>query len=308
MKNRLTITPLLVRVVVFLAVFGCITGLVGPRIIASDIFFEDGFDIYGGLGKALIFGGIVFALLVRRRAVPLKLEAWNKQLSGWIALTVLLLVIAWSNIDELLVGERHFANLFLAHSGLLLSVLSAGLAVFGHRNLGKIWQAYRQEAMLALGLMAAFYVFLQTVYLMWEPLASVVLVSVKFLLEVSGLDVALYPPQTLILDKFGITVAEFCSGVESIALFTSLYVLMGVLDWPRLHRRRYYSIFPLALLILCGLNIMRVYGLIMAGYYIDPEIAFSLFHTYAGMIFFVIYSLIFWMVSYRYIVPGKKRA
>jgi len=54
------------------------------------------------------------------------------------------------------------------------------------------------------------------------------------------------------------------------------------------------------------LNIVRVYGLIMAGYYINPEIAFSLFHTYAGMVFFILYSAVFWAVAYRYLINRKE--
>jgi exosortase/archaeosortase family protein len=57
-----------------------------------------------------------------------------------------------------------------------------------------------------------------------------------------------------------------------------------------------------ALLLLFGLNILRVYVLVMAGYYINPQIAFSLFHTYAGMVFFIIYSGIFWAVSYKWML------
>ena len=108
-------------------------------------------------------------------------------------------------------------------------------------------------------------------------------------------------------DKFGITVAEFCSGIESIALFTALYAIVGLLDRHRLNIKRYLWIFPIALVLLFGLNIVRVYSLIMAGYYIDPEIAFSLFHTYAGMVFFILYSVVFWLVAYKYLLKAPRK-
>jgi exosortase/archaeosortase family protein len=75
-----------------------------------------------------------------------------------------------------------------------------------------------------------------------------------------------------------------------------------MMDWKRLHVRRYFVVFPLALLGLFACNILRVFGLVMAGYYINPRIAFSLFHTYAGMLFFILYSAIFWALAYRHLL------
>jgi exosortase/archaeosortase family protein len=107
------------------------------------------------------------------------------------------------------------------------------------------------------------------------------------------------PPRTLLFNKFGINIIEYCSGIESIALFTGLYALIGVLDWQRFNHKRVIYIFPIGLIILFLFNILRVFVLILGGYYINPSIAFSLFHTYAGMVFFILYSIIFWAVSYK---------
>jgi exosortase/archaeosortase family protein len=113
-------------------------------------------------------------------------------------------------------------------------------------------------------------------------------------------------PNILLTDKFGITVAESCSGIESIALFSGLYIIVGLLDRERLNIRRYIWVFPAALAMLFALNIVRVFALIAAGYYINAEFAFSLFHTYAGLIFFILYSVIFWAAFYRYLMAPSK--
>ena len=175
----------------------------------------------------------------------------------------------------------------------------------GWANLTRLWDAYRRQLQLAAGIAVAFFAFLTLVYALWQPLASVVMYCVDALLRLTGLVTLVVPPNTLILDKFGITIAEYCSGIESIALFTGLYLIVGLLDWPRLNRRRYFIVFPFALLLLMALNVVRVYGLIVAGYFINPEIAFSLFHTYAGLVFFIIYSAIFWAVAYKHLVYNK---
>ncbi len=295
-------TPLLWRVVIFLSLFVAISGLIGSRIIGGQIMFRDGFALYGGIGKAAVFGLIAFVLLIKHKNAPVKLHGWRWQQLAWLAVTIWLAVVAWMSVTNLLGSERTSQNVFLAHSGLLLSVVTAGLASFDMRNLVLLWRAYKRELLVSLSLAVGFYVFLLGVYGLWKVLASIVLVSVDGLLNLSHIATIVIQPNTLMTDKFGITVAEYCSGIESIALFTALYAIVGLLDRQKLNMQRYLWIFPLALGLLFGLNIVRVYALIMAGYYIDPEIAFSLFHTYAGMVFFILYSVIFWLVAYKYLV------
>lgn len=297
-----TITPLLVRVIVFLCYFLLITGVAGPKIIGSDIMFRDGFSQYGGIGKALIFGLIAFVLLARHNKSEITLQPWRPALLGWFAASLASFILAWVSIDNLLADQRQLFNIAGAHLGLLGSLALAAIGSFGPKNIRLLAARYQRELIMAGGLAIFFYAFLTAVYALWEPLASVVLYCVNGLLGASGLAATIIPPHTLLFDKFGITIAEFCSGIESIALFTSLYAIVGVLDWKRIHKLRYFVVFPFALLFLFGLNIIRVYGLIMAGYYINPEIAFSLFHTYAGMVFFIIYSAIFWAIAYKYLI------
>lgn len=300
-----TITPLLWRVIVFACLFVIISGIIGPRIISGGILFRDGFVVYGGIGKAVLFSLIAFALLVRFNKTKLKLQAWKPRLLYWMMAAVVCLALAWGAISSLLVGDRQFSHLFVAHAGLLGGLIFTAIGCMGVENIKKVWAAYRREIRASLAIGVLFYVFLQIVYLLWQPLASIVLHSVNALLGFSGLEATILPPHTLMFDKFGITIAEFCSGVESIALFTGLYAIVGLLDWKQLNKQRYFIVFPIALFGLCLFNIARVYGLIMAGYYINPEIAFSLFHTYAGMVFFILYSALFWAIAYKYLLNNK---
>lgn len=307
-----TITPLQQRVIVFALLFVVISGIIGPRIISGGILFRDGFALYGGIGKAVLFSLVAFALLVRHNKTKLVLKVWNPRLLYWIMLAVVCFALSWGATSNLLDDQRYFNHLFMAHAGLLVGLVFTALGCLGLENIKRIWVAYRREIINSLAIGISFYAFLQIVYLLWQPLASVVLVSVNALLNLNGLETTVLPPNTLMFDKFGITIAEFCSGVESIALFTGLYAVMGLLDWKKLNKKRYFVVFPIALLGLCLFNIARVYGLIMAGYFINPEIAFSLFHTYAGMVFFILYSAVFWAITYKYLLSsdpsGKRRS
>ena len=303
-----TITPLQKRVIVFGILFVIISGVIGPRIISGGIMIRDGFAAYGGVGKALLFSLVAFLLVARHTKAKLKLTPWRPSLLLWAIVGIACLALSWNAVSYLLAGERLSYHLFMAHAGLIVGLVFVGISCLGIENIKKIWYIYRREIINATVIGISFYIFLQIVYLLWQPLASIVLISVSYLLNVSGLEAVIAPPNTLIFDKFGITIAEFCSGVESIALFTGLYAIMGLLDWKKLNKKRYFAIFPVALLGLCLFNIVRVYGLIMAGYYINPEIAFSLFHTYAGMVFFIIYSAIFWAVAYKHLLNNKSNS
>lgn len=294
--------PLVTRTVVLLAIFVVLSGLIGPRIISGGIIHKYGFGIYGGSGKAVLFAAAGFMLLTYRRGFDIRLKRWRPYNLVWLGLAVAAFIGAWVGVTHLLQGQTTGYNIVSTHVFLLSSLVFAAGGVFGTANLRLLLRTYKREALLAIGLALAFYGFLTLVYGLWTILAAGVLHSVQWLLGIFGLHAMILPPRTLVFNKFGIQVAQYCSGIESIALFTGLYALVGVLDWPRFNHKRYLYIFPAALIILFGFNILRVAFLIAAGYYINPHIAFSLFHTYAGMVFFILYSMLFWAVSYRWML------
>lgn len=309
MTLRKTITPLTWRVIVFVGLFVLISGIIGPRIISGKVLASGGFEVYGGLGKAAIFALIAFLLLAWHKKGQVNLLPWQPRLLAWLGVALAAFMIAWGNVGYIITGEFTNLQLVLAHAGIWLSVACAVFACFGLANIVKLWNVYKREIMLSIVIGIVFYIFLLLVYALWQPLASTVMVIAAWMLEASGIVTAIIPPNTLVLDKFGITIAEYCSGVESIALFTGLYAIVGLLERGRLNMKRYIVVFPIALLFLFMFNILRVYGLIMAGYHINQDIAFSLFHTYAGMVFFIIYSALFWALMYRQLVrqPDKAR-
>jgi len=290
-----------VRTAAFLAVFIAYSGIIGPRIISSGILYKDGFGVYGGAGKALLFAAIAFLVLIRRLDPP-KLPSWRPANLIWLVLSATTLASDWIVITKLINGSHSLSTIILAHVLLLSSLIFAAGGCFGPAAIRQIATTYRRQLLAALGCGIAFFILLTAIYSLWAVLANLVLYSVQFLLHASGLTAAVIQPRVLVLSKFGITVAQTCSGIESLALFSGLYALIGLVDWQRLRHDRLLLAFLPALLILFGLNIIRVYSLIMAGYYINPQIAFSLFHTYAGMVFFIIYSGIFWAVSYKWML------
>lgn len=298
--------PLIYRSAAFLVLCIIYSGIIGPRIINRGYVDKDGFWIYGWAGKAGLYGALVLSMLIWRKG-SIVLSSWKaSKCLPWGTLSLLAVIIAWVSVGKIVSGNTAAVWPITANLMMVGSVIFAAGGTFGPANIRKIARAYKYEILLALGLSIVFGAFLALVYGLWSQLSSIVLHVVRKMLQIIGLSVSVIAPRTLKLSKFSIEISKYCSGVDSIALFTGLYSVVGILDWKRLIKSRYFGIFPLALLILMACNILRVFVLIVAGYYISPEIAFNLFHTYAGMVFFIIYSAIFWGISYKWMVKPHK--
>jgi exosortase/archaeosortase family protein len=295
------VAPLLLRTAVFLALFGLISAAIGSEVVGRGIVEYFGFQVYGETGKALILSAVALMLLVRRKKAHINLLSWSTGSIGWLLVSVASLGAERLIIQRLLLPGPPPWLVVLAHMCVFIAVLSAALCVFGYQNLNRLWNVYRQEIVTAAFLGVVFIGFMYLLYGLWTYMSAIVLNSDRYLFNAIGVHPEYLPPRTLMFKSFGISVGEYCSGIDSMSLFSSLYILLGVLDWGSLNHRRYVALFVPAALILFGLNILRVFVLMLAGYYLNPKIAFTLFHTYAGMLLFLIYSAFLWTVGYGWV-------
>jgi exosortase/archaeosortase family protein len=294
--------PLLWRVFAFLAIFVLASGFAGPRIINNGLLYKYHFTIYGPLGKALLFATVAFVVLVYRRLDKIELDQWHKYNIIWLIAATASYTCSWVGISNMLHNHSDLLWTIATHVTLIATILLAALGCFGLATIKQIIKVFHRELILTVALTVVFSGLLYIVYGLWHVLSVIVLHSVRWLLGVIGIHSTVVPPDTLLLNKFGISVSKYCSGIDSIALFSGLYIVVGLLDWVRLNHRRFMIAFVPGLIFLFACNILRVFVLILGGYYINPKIAFSLFHTYAGLVFFVIYSIIFWTVSYKWML------
>jgi exosortase/archaeosortase family protein len=294
---------LVMRSLIFLVIFLSASGLIGSRVVAGGLAHRDGFAIYGRMGETFLFAAVAFSILIQRRLQKIELEVWSKSSAIWLALSFANFAAVWFATEKLAAG---FSGIWTAeaHIFLICGVIFAAVGVFGLENLRNFLSILRKELVTALILSAAFYGFLMLVYSQWKLLTLAILFVVSGLLHLSGLAAATEPGNVLIVSKFSVSIAQYCSGIESIALFTALYALVGLIDWTHFDRRKFFGLFFPALLLMFGLNIVRIYSLIMAGYFINQHIAFSLFHTYAGMVLFIGYSAVFWVVAYKWMLKN----
>ncbi|HUA59556.1 MAG TPA: exosortase E/protease, VPEID-CTERM system [Verrucomicrobiae bacterium] len=106
----------------------------------------------------------------------------------------------------------------------------------------------------------------------------------------------------IVTPHFKVDITPACSGYEGIGLF-----LIFAITWLAWFHKEYR--FPAALLVLpigtaisWGLNVVRIAGYVVIGYYGHKEIAMGGFHSWAGLIAFTMLALAFCSVSPR--VPG----
>jgi len=120
---------------------------------------------------------------------------------------------------KLLSGSTNISLVVYTQFLLLVSLVFAAGGIFSPDNLHVLANKYKRELVYALGLVILFYIFLTLVYGLWRILATVVLHSVKWLLNLTGTICNSSSTRTLLLDKFGINIAQYCSGIESIGIY-----------------------------------------------------------------------------------------
>ena len=137
------------------------------------------------------------------------------------------------------------------------------------------------------------------VWKLWPYFALVVTKSVYFLLNLIG-PTSFIDKYTLQFGNFAAKIAQACSGTYSIFIFTAIYIFIVLMDWKKLNKLKAALIFIPAIVGAFIVNILRVTLLMIVGHYISREAALGLYHSYTGMIFFLIYFLIFWTIAYNW--------
>jgi len=149
-----------------------------------------------------------------------------------------------------------------------------------------------------------FYSLLNVLSRAWEPLATFTQKSVQSLFVISGLHVTSAPNRTLLLHKFGVRFEQSCSGIGLLIIFAALFCFVAILDWKKLNHKRAFMALLVGLAGLLLVNIIRVYLLILGGYFINISIASQLYHSYTGLLVLTAYSAVFWKLSYAWMLEA----
>jgi hypothetical protein len=173
--------------------------------------------------------------------------------------------------------------------------------VFGLTFIKKFIIQFKIEIATCIGISLLYDYLIFQVWKLWPYLSSFILLIEEFLFRLSFPLVVVTPPNILMVQTFSVAVAEACSGLDSLFLFSTLYIIIAILDWNVFNKKKLILMFIPVSLGLIAVNILRVYLLILIGVMISPKLTLTLFHTYAGMILFILYFILFWKVSYKWI-------
>ena len=175
-----------------------------------------------------------------------------------------------------------------------------GLGVFGLEFIKDFFNKFKKELIYFLIFGVIVYSLMNLVWKLWPYLSLVVLKIVYFLLKLIISKVQVIGGSTLQVGHFAATIGEACSGIYSIFIFASLYLFGVLLDWKKLNKSKIILIFIPAVLGAFFVNVLRVFLLFIFGAYVSEKLALGLYHSYVGMIFFMIYFTVFWLLFYKW--------
>ncbi len=302
--SKPSLRMLLLRAGIFFALFILISFFVGSLIVGGPLLYDLWFFVYGGLGYIVLAVGVFFVVLAREKLLVLPSPP---KPTWWAGVLAILSFISF----------RYGAKYVNMHSGLLFSerilfacILHAlfvaifvllALCLFSWSYIRAQAKNFQKELQLCAGVGIVFYAAMRVVWLSWEILSFGVSRVVYVLLHVFPGDVTLIEPQTLIVREFAVYIGEACSGVFSIFLFTCLYLLIVGLDWQKLRHGRVVLLFFVTVFGLFLVNVLRVYLIMLVGVYYDPYFAINLFHSYIGMVLFLLYFIGFLWTVYDWL-------
>jgi hypothetical protein len=300
--------PLLLRLLLFLVLFIAVSGITGSWVVPTRLLYGFYFFIYGNLGKMVLISVIIFGLLIRKSLGDLEKLAKVKTSFAFIALSFLLIPVFFFFGNKLLEYQTFWQNLPLsvvAHFLLILIPIFLLAGIFGLRFLASFAKRFAKELAVCLGISVVYDIAIFQVWKLWPIFSDGVLSSVRFLLSLTSSNVQVVPPRTLVVGDFAVSISQACSGLDSLFLFSSLYLLIAILDFAKFNKIKLIGMFIPAAIGLYMVNILRVYLLVTIGAYISADLAIKLFHTYLGMVLFIIYFGLFWKFTYKRILNNK---
>ena len=294
---------LLFKSVLFLLFFITISGIIGPWVIGTKLLSEFYFYLYGNLGKMVLFSAVVFFLLTKDRILKIGKAEYGRKNYIFIFIAILLLPIFFTLANLLLTEQSFTTNLPLSlatHAITILIPTFLLVGTFGVDHLLRFARIFKKELLTCVGLSLVFDAAIFYVWRLWPYLSDIVLKSEYFLFSRIFDTVSIIHPRTLFVEKFAVSIEQACSGLDSLFLFSILYLIIGLIDWKKFNHKKLLFMFLVAGIGLFFINILRVFLLILAGVLISPEITTQLFHTYLGMVLFIIYFGLFWKLTYKW--------
>lgn len=240
---------------------------------------------------------LLFYLLSRHELKDLHSFVFRKKQFIAFALISLLLLILRSSL------EWNFFRKFVT----VFALLFLFLAIFGVQFSYYFLNRLRREFILSTFLLVLLNVLINFFYNSWVAFAGLTITIVYNMLKLSFQNVTLdlsNPAQPIIglAPQFVALVLKECSGIESLILFTFLYFIASALDFKKFHKLHLIYGYLAGIIGIYLVTVLRIYIIILIGYFINKDLAVGLAHTWIGVLLFLIYFFVFWKISYKWLL------
>ncbi|MBL7057351.1 archaeosortase/exosortase family protein [Candidatus Woesearchaeota archaeon] len=219
---------------------------------------------------------------------------------------------SWQDAEReflLYVKKNHsFGFTFLFKLGFvfkILGIIFLFIAIFGF-DFSK-FIVRRGWLELILSTIFAYWVwwFSEFIQSLWKFFAFIVAKSLYFIFFITGfhpviMDHVQDGVKIIGIKGFMVGIYGVCSGVDSLGLFILLYVILVLVNLPKISVKRALLLFIPGLIGTFLLNLLRVYLIIIVGAFISKDFAINSFHTNIGIILFLVFFFLFWFFAFKF--------
>jgi len=176
-------------------------------------------------------------------------------------------------------------------------VILISLALFGR----KIFSRTIDSVVFLFGSIYMFFIFTLISWEHWQLFSKTVTIASAKILSIffDNVSYSLLGDHILMLNDFQIIIGPPCSGIESLSFFASLFVLMVILDYEKLHKWITFVIFFVGFIGSYILNIFRITTLMVIGNW-WPNFAMGQFHSQAAWLLLSVFILGLYLVTKRH--------
>jgi len=267
------------------------------------------------IAKIGLFTLIIFAIAYREKLLKIrenKLEVKSLVIFGVIDV-LLIFIYFW--LKKIILINLNFALnysflfAFILYFMLFLIILSLTLAVYGYKFCKNFYKESKKEIWIFIEIFILVFFVSNQIQRLWFLFSGIVTRAVYFLLSLSSNPTINLSGKIPVigLNNFIVGIDNPCSGIESIFMFSFLYIFAVCFDWKILNKKKAILLFFPGVISVFILNILRVYSMILVGAYISREFALGIFHTNAGWILFLAYFTLFWFLFYNWMKKPEFR-
>ncbi len=257
--------------------------------------------------EALVVAFIVFILFIKDKIKLFKKFKFNYRKFTLFFIIGLLFTIFFFYIRYFIYNNLDFALsnailiISLRYFSLFLSLLFFAIAVYGTGHILLIIRKFKRELIFSIITAIIVTLFIFLVQSSWIFLSSTITNIEFYLLSLFFDNVISFGDFNLGVGSFIVNIGKVCSGVESISLFTLLYLFIFFLDNKKLNHKKMLLIYPIGLIGVFLVNIIRIFLLLLVGILYSAKLAVTVFHTNLGWILFILYFFVFWYFAYGWL-------